>query len=82
MILGYLSISVFGGAFLQATFLASWIAWLSLMFGLAGTFSIITGFPRVSVDDQFTGNSFIANIPLWIQVMPFIYEIGLIIHAV
>ena len=81
IILGYLSIGYFGGALIQANFLASWIAWLSVVFGLAGTFSIITGFPIAAVDDQYTGNSSIANIPLWILLLPLIYGIGLIIHA-
>lgn len=81
MLLGYLSISAIGGALLEVRFLASWIGWVSVAFGLIGALSFISGYPRGPVDDEFTGNASIANIPFWIQIMPFIYGIALIVQA-
>lgn len=74
MLLGYLAMLIIGGALLQTGFLASWLGWTSVVFGLVGTFAIVTGHPRWPGTEGS-----IALIPLWIQVMPLLYGIALML---
>jgi hypothetical protein len=74
MLLGYLTMLISGGAILQTGFLASWLGLTSVLFGLAGTIAILTGQPRWPGTEAS-----IAYIPFWIQVMPLMFGIALVV---
>lgn len=76
MLLGYMATTAFGAALLQTGFLPGWISWLSIVLGAAGALIMLIGRPSPDWADETY-----AEIPFWLQIVPLILGIALIIRA-
>lgn len=76
MMLGYLSAATLGGALLQAHFLPSWIGWFGIVWGLLFAGVMAIGWPRPAGEEGT-----IAHIPAWVQIVPSVIGIVVIIEA-
>jgi hypothetical protein len=71
--LGYFATALLGWALLQTAVLASWIGWLSLLFGTAAALLIVSNRPR------YPGTDFsIAGLPILLHMMPLIIGVALL----
>lgn len=76
MLLGYVATVLFGGALLQTALLPAWLGWVSLVLGVAGGLSILTGLPRYPGTDYS-----VAAVPAWVHVMPLVIGIALLVQG-
>lgn len=76
MMLGYLATAVLGAAIVQTGFLSSWIGWLGIVWGigLAGVMAI--GWPKPAGEEGT-----IAHIPAWVQIIPTVVAVALILES-